>query len=589
MKKVFKLLGIIALVAVIGFSMIACDSGGGGGGGGGGGDPGIQNPGGDPQLSGSITISPNTGVITGTELTANYSGSETVSFQWKKGSTNVGTNSNKYTPAEAGSYTVTVRATGYTSKTSAAVAVTDPSLLTLSGSITISPSTGVNINTELTANYSGSEPVSYQWKKDGVDIGTNSNKYTPTAAGSYTVTVSAAGYNSKTSAIVDVNDPSLSNLSGTITITNNDGTLTATYTGSEEVTYQWNKDGEPIPGATSSTYTPTENGSYTVTVSKPGYNHKTSDPVIVNNISGNAGVNWTAVTNSTFGTNTISAIAWGNGKFVAGVLDYGKMAYSADGITWTAVANSTFPSYRSINAIAYGNDKFVAVGGGDTYGKMAYSVDGITWTAVTITIFDDTYNNSINAIAYGNGKFVAGGGRGQMAYSTDGVNWTAVTNSAFGTSNIMAIAWGNGKFGAVGRDNKMAYSTDGITWTAVTDSKINATGDQIDSIAWGNGKFVAGATGVGVIMAYSADGVNWTAISNTYNIIGTTAIRAIAWGGGKFVAGGTQGKMAYSADGASWTAVANSTFGTSTITAIAWGGGKFVAGGIDGKMAYSGN
>jgi hypothetical protein len=40
MKNLIKLLGIIALVAVIGFTMIACDSGGGGGGGGGGGNTG---------------------------------------------------------------------------------------------------------------------------------------------------------------------------------------------------------------------------------------------------------------------------------------------------------------------------------------------------------------------------------------------------------------------------------------------------------------------------------------------------------------------------------------------------------------------
>jgi predicted RNA-binding protein with TRAM domain len=40
MKNVFKLFGITALVAVIGFSMIACDTGGGGGGGG----PGRQQP-----------------------------------------------------------------------------------------------------------------------------------------------------------------------------------------------------------------------------------------------------------------------------------------------------------------------------------------------------------------------------------------------------------------------------------------------------------------------------------------------------------------------------------------------------------------
>jgi hypothetical protein len=99
--------------AVIGFSFTACgdDSGGGG-------------SGGDKDLTGTITISPSTGVTTGTELTATYDGSETVSYQWKNGSTNVGTDSNEFTPIAAGSYTVTVSAAGYKNKTSTAVTVT---------------------------------------------------------------------------------------------------------------------------------------------------------------------------------------------------------------------------------------------------------------------------------------------------------------------------------------------------------------------------------------------------------------------------------------------------------------------------------
>jgi hypothetical protein len=81
------------------------------------------------------------------------------------------------------------------------------------------------------------------------------------------------------------------------------------------------------------------------------------------------------------------------------------MAYSTDGANWTAVANSTFGN-TNINAIAYGNGKFVA--GGDS-GKMAWSADGVTWKAIANTAFD---SRAIRAIAYGNGRFVAGGGVG---------------------------------------------------------------------------------------------------------------------------------------------------------------------------------
>jgi len=89
-----------------------------------GGDPGDTGGGlgGDSDLSGNITISPSAGISIGTELTAAYSGNESVSFQWKKDTTSVGTDTT-YTPTTVGSYTVTVSATGYKSKTSDAVTV----------------------------------------------------------------------------------------------------------------------------------------------------------------------------------------------------------------------------------------------------------------------------------------------------------------------------------------------------------------------------------------------------------------------------------------------------------------------------------
>ena len=165
----------------------------------------------------------------------------------------------------------------------------------LPGEIVIdNPPTAV-VGTELSADYSGSEPVSFQWYKDGVPIqGATLPEYTPTEPGSYTVTVSSSG-KSKTSAPVVIRFP---DLEGEITLPG--GTtadvgeeLSAEYDGEETVTYQWYKDGVAIPGATDSEYTPTEAGTYTVTISAPGRSSKTSDPIIV---GGGAAVPVTGVT-----------------------------------------------------------------------------------------------------------------------------------------------------------------------------------------------------------------------------------------------------------------------------------------------------
>jgi len=84
------------------------------------------------------------------------------------------------------------------------------------------------------------------------------------------------------------------------------------------------------------------------------------------------GTTWTAVSNSTFGTTAITDIAFGNGIFVAGG-DNGKIATSTDGTTWTAASDSTFGT-TPVTSIVYGNGTFVAVGYNSTdyRNKIAY-------------------------------------------------------------------------------------------------------------------------------------------------------------------------------------------------------------------------
>ena len=141
------------------------NSGGGSSSGGGGSTSG--GGGGNANLSGDITISPHSGVTTGTELNAVYSGSEAVDYLWQKNGTDVGTNSIKYTPTEAGSYTVTVSAPGYNHKTSAAVNVVVEYKILIDildnrtgDAVTVSPDRGVE-GDELTLSYTVAKAAHY--------------------------------------------------------------------------------------------------------------------------------------------------------------------------------------------------------------------------------------------------------------------------------------------------------------------------------------------------------------------------------------------------------------------------------------------
>ena len=77
-----------------------------------------------PDLKGTVTITPNTNVFTGDELTAAYNGSETVAWQWSKNGADIsGATANTFIPDGEGTYSVTATATGYNSKSGAAVEV----------------------------------------------------------------------------------------------------------------------------------------------------------------------------------------------------------------------------------------------------------------------------------------------------------------------------------------------------------------------------------------------------------------------------------------------------------------------------------
>ena len=275
------------------------------------------------------------------------------------------------------------------------------------------------------------------------------------------------------------------------------------------------------------------------------------------------------------GTIPISAIwhsvCYGNNKFVA--ITGGNsntMAYSTDGINWT---EGNMPSIQNWVSVCYGNGKYVAIVNSST-NIYAYSTDGINWTQGTMPS-----SQSWSSMCYGNGKYVAVGYSSNiMAYSTDGINWTQGTMPSSRYWN--SVCYGNNKFVAVAyNSNKMAYSTDGISWTQGT---MPITEDW-QSVCYGNDKYVAVAHRSN-IMAYSTDGISWTQ--------GTMPIskrwQSVCYGNDKYVAiADSTNIMAYSTDGINWT---QGTMPRDTNwNSVCYGNGKFVAvagGSATNIMAY---
>jgi len=202
------------------------------------------------------------------------------------------------------------------------------------------------------------------------------------------------------------------------------------------------------------------------------------------------GINWTDVKDSSFKKDTIGSIAFGNGMFVAAAkYANGKLAYSPDGINWTQV--KSFPFGRKYINAFYCEDKFFVIEPYDNH-RLAYSSDGVNWTAMKSPFGK---GSGVKNIVYGNDKFLAVG-YGDTAYSSDGINWTAGTNYIYvpfmgDNSNVNVLAYGDGKF-VTGTGGKMAYSSDGINWITIADSATRGISD----IVYGNGKFiVVGAEG----------------------------------------------------------------------------------------------
>ncbi|MES2690066.1 MAG: immunoglobulin domain-containing protein [Bacteroidota bacterium] len=195
------------------------------------------------------------------------SGSGTLTYQWRKSGVNIsGATDDTLTialtsVADTGDYAVVITNTcgSITSNTAR---------LTVKGvAITTQP---VNIRNcmgepvSLTVAATGTGTLSYQWRKNGINVsGATAATYNMTAlspldTGTYTVRVTDSCNIPVTSASVYVSistGPSMSNVSPSTTVCRGSSiTLSATVSGNGTITHQWRKNGSAVSGANSGSY-----------------------------------------------------------------------------------------------------------------------------------------------------------------------------------------------------------------------------------------------------------------------------------------------------------------------------------------------
>ena len=220
-----------------------------------------------PTTNPQIT-SPTTSLCGLSSITLSADSGTGYSYQWQLNGNNIlGATSQSYNATVAGDYAVMVIYN---------CAIDTSNIITITGvtapvvSVTASGSTSLCAGSTVTLNANTGTGLTYQWQLNGNNIsGANSSSYVASNTGNYSVIVTNS-CGSSTSNIISVNvnsAPSAAIGASGSTSFCNGGSVSLNANIGSGLTYQWQLDGNNISGATSSSYTATTSGNYSVIVS----------------------------------------------------------------------------------------------------------------------------------------------------------------------------------------------------------------------------------------------------------------------------------------------------------------------------------
>lgn len=281
-------------------------------------------------------------------------------------------------------------------------------------------------------------------------------------------------------------------------------------------------------------------------------------------VSSRDGVQWIAQVTGIL--SALNGVGHGNGLIVA-VGDYRSIITTRNAIpsgldTW-ALHSPQIEDVPGINGLLFANNVHVAVGDA---GLVLTSTDGLNWTQQTTGTVED-----LKSIAYGNGRFVIVGGRAVLT-STNGVNWTQQTAITQQTWHVPlnSVTFGAGRFVAVGDGTMITSSSDGVNWILSNafyggaGVKGKETLPNLYGVTYGGGIYVAVGEASSVdldcfgikpfnftMVAYSYDSMGWyrmyvpyTALDNSQcPIYVNSTLRAVTYGNNTFMAVGDGGVL----------------------------------------------
>jgi hypothetical protein len=261
----------------------------------------------------------------------------------------------------------------------------------------------------------------------------------------------------------------------------------------------------------------------------------------------------------------LNAVAFGNGTFVAVGLSDTSFTNQGNGYGRFATGVPTLSDVAHSDAL----NLFVAVGDG---GAIVTSPDGVTWTQQSSPT---TVN--LHSVAAGVAALIAVGDGGTILSSLNGTVWTQRTSNTDAQLNGVGFG-GAATFVAVGAGGVVAGSSDaGLTWQAT----VVGPGNDLNAATFGtNGWVVVGDGGL-ILQGATPDSLALIAFAVLPNLNDVTFAQNL------FIVVGDDGHILNSADGINYASSVSNT--GQFLYGVAYGDGTFVVVGSGGRLLTSGD